>query len=279
MLKRILIALAGTPYTETAIRMAVELAQRHNASLTGVTVVDINRLRNVGPVPVGGGEEARQLREKRLELTRERVEEALERFDTACRAAQVEHQVLHEERQEPYDYMVSQARYHDLVVMGLRGLFDYGVTDHDPDPSLNLIHLIQGGVRPILAVTPKYRPPKRVWIAYSGSMASATAMRQFVQFHWDSKLEIGLAMFGDDPQRGKRLLHHAAKYCRAHGLSPETMYFAEPPKKRLLAEAAAWQADLIVMGNCGKSVLMSRLLGDTMLNTARNTEIPLFLSQ
>jgi len=279
MLKRILIALAGTPCTEPAIRMAVKLAQRYNASLTGVTVVDINRLRNVGPVPVGGGEEARQLREQRLALTRERVEEVLEHFDMACRDAQVEHLVLREERQEPYDYMVSQARYHDLVVMGLRGLFEYGVADSESDSSLNLIQLLQGGVRPILAVTPEYRPPNRVWIAYSGSMASATSMRQFVQLLGDGKPEIGLAMFGDDPQRGKRLLHHAEKYCRAHGLLPETMYFAESPKKRLLAEAVAWHADLIVMGNCGKSVLMSRLLGDTMLGTTRNTEIPLFLSQ
>ena len=35
MIKRILVGLAGTPYTDTAIRRAVELAKVHEAELTG----------------------------------------------------------------------------------------------------------------------------------------------------------------------------------------------------------------------------------------------------
>ena len=66
MIKRILLGLGGTPFTDVAIERAVELAKVHDALITGVTVVDIKQLTQVGPVPLGGGAYAAKLREKRL---------------------------------------------------------------------------------------------------------------------------------------------------------------------------------------------------------------------
>ncbi len=54
MIKHILVALSGTPYTPIAVERAIELAQIHGASVTGVTVVDLKTLSDVGPVPLGG---------------------------------------------------------------------------------------------------------------------------------------------------------------------------------------------------------------------------------
>ena len=53
MIKRVLVALSGTPFNESAIHHAVDIATRHEAAVTGVTVVDLAKLANVGPVPVG----------------------------------------------------------------------------------------------------------------------------------------------------------------------------------------------------------------------------------
>lgn len=39
-MKRILVGLAGTPYTPVAIRRALELAQQHQAEVTAVTLMD-----------------------------------------------------------------------------------------------------------------------------------------------------------------------------------------------------------------------------------------------
>ena len=40
MIRRILVGLGGTPYTSVGIQRAVELASRHEAGLTGVTLID-----------------------------------------------------------------------------------------------------------------------------------------------------------------------------------------------------------------------------------------------
>ena len=55
MIKRILLGLGGTPFTDVAIQRVVELAKAHDALITGVTVVDTQQLSQVGPVPLGGG--------------------------------------------------------------------------------------------------------------------------------------------------------------------------------------------------------------------------------
>ncbi len=58
----------------------LSLRRLHGALITGVTVVDIKQLKQVGPVPPGGGIYAARLREKRLTITEERIETAIERL-------------------------------------------------------------------------------------------------------------------------------------------------------------------------------------------------------
>ena len=53
MIKRILLGLGGTPYTTVAIQRAVELAKRFEAEITGVTVLDVERLTNVSGLRQG----------------------------------------------------------------------------------------------------------------------------------------------------------------------------------------------------------------------------------
>jgi hypothetical protein len=40
-----------------------------------------------------------------------------------------------------------------------------------------------------------------------------------------------------------------------------------------------WQADVIAMGNSARSVLLKKVLGVTLLETFRYTQIPSFLAQ
>ena len=109
MIKRILVGLSGTEYTPSAVRRGVELAQAHDAELGGVSVIDYDRLSRVGPVPLGAGHYAKELREQRVEQARGRMEQAIARFADECSAAGVKHQVYREEG-EPFSQMISLAR-------------------------------------------------------------------------------------------------------------------------------------------------------------------------
>ena len=275
MIKRILVGLGDVESSGAATQQGVELAKRHGAEITAVTVVDHNRLDNVGPVPIGGGGAARQLREYRRKITRDAIEKAIGHFKLACNEAGIRFRLICEEG-EPFDRMISAARYHDLIITGLEHLFEHGVIDEPPD---ELVRLVECGVRPLLAVGGVSRPVHKALIAYSGSMESAKAMRRFCQLRIWPDVKLRIVTF--DGARGdpEKLLADAAAYCGAHGLQAETEQSADAARDGLLEHARQWDTDLIVLGNSARSLLMKKLFGQTALHVITNTDRPLFLSQ
>jgi nucleotide-binding universal stress UspA family protein len=275
MIKRILVALSGTPYTKAAIQHALELADHHKATVTGVTDVDLAKVANVGPVPMGGGAAAHDLMEHRLKLTEEQVEKTIESFHQACDAAGVEGNVVRE-RGNPYDALISVWRYHDIVVAGLRGLFEYGVL-HEPDDVL--LRLISKGVRPIVAVARQFRPVRRALVAYNGSMESAKALKRFVQMSLWRDMTLKIVCFDKPHGKPDQLLDDSAEYCLAHGYEVETEHVRGSPNEELLPHAQKWKADVIVMGSSSRARLIQHLLGDTTLYALGAAEIPLYMSR
>ena len=51
------------------------------------------------------------------------------------------------------------------------------------------------------------------------------------------------------------------------------------PNQGILDEAEQWDADIIVMGNSHKNLLLRRVLGETVLHVIKNSDKALFLGQ
>jgi nucleotide-binding universal stress UspA family protein len=275
MIKRILVGLGSTPFAAIATQRAIELAQRHRATLTGVTIVDPERLAHVGPVPSGARDAVQKFREPRIKVTQEQVEASVKMFESACADGGVNYTVRRETGAS-FDLIISRARYNDLMIFGLRGLFDYGAVDEPRDA---LTRLITEGVRPIIAVSQRFREIRRVLIAYSGSMESAKAMKRFTQLRLWPNVTLKIVHYGKDTDEAKQLLTDAAHYCRSHGFETEVQHFTGSVREQLLKHAAEWQTDLIVMGNSARRVLIHHVIGNTTLHVIRNADLPLFLSQ
>lgn len=275
MIRRILVGLAGTTYTPVAIQRAVKLAKTHNAEVTGVTVLDRKTVlcEGVGMLKAANRE---AIRVERMEIAQSQIEQAVSDFREACQTAGIKHQLI-EESGDPFTALISLARYHDLMVFGLRSVFEYNFLVDDPESLL--IRLVSAGVRPMLAVSETFRPVSRVVIAYSGSMESAKAMKHFVQMRlWpDAKLRI--LTFHQSSEQAAELLRQAEEYCNVHGFDVCHDTTSGDPGSLLLPASNLWKADMIVMGNSSRSVLLRKILGDTLLSTLRNSQIPLFLSQ
>ncbi len=276
MIKRILLGLGGTPFTDVAIERAVELAGVHGALITGVTVVDTKRLKQVGPIPPGGEAYAARLREKRLTITEERIETAIEQFKKKCDESNIPAKIEREDG-DPFESMIEHARYNDVTIFGLKSLFDYGFS---MEPRDALIRLVSQGVRPIIAVSPKFRPIRNVLIAYSGSMESAKAMRRYVQLNPWHNVRLRIVHFGNRDDRTEKLLKDASAYCRDHGFPNETeLVDRQSARENLIEYAQQNDMDLIVMGNSIRNLLFRHLLGDTVLNAILQSDRPLFLAQ
>jgi len=274
MIKRILIGLAGTTYTPVAIQRAIALAQAHDAEVTGVTVLDARRVRSLGKA--APHQDAEAIHSHRKTITEALIAHSVSEFETACKEANIKYRVV-EETGDAFTKLVDLGRYHDLMVFGLRSVFEYDfMVGH---PVALLIRLVGAGVRPLLAVSEKYRSISRVVIAYSGSMESAKAMKRFVQMRLWPGVELRVVTFHSSDDKARELAQGAEEYCRAHGY--RVSHQTNPGEARILLLAAAtlWQADMIVMGNSARSVLLRNVLGDTLLNVLHDTTIPLFLAQ
>lgn len=276
MMKRILVGLAGTTYTPVAIERAVALAKAHDAEVTGVTILDANRIRSLGGTVLPPWEDADAIRKQRRVVTEDHIAQSIRDFEAACATTGVKHSVV-EENGDPFSRLVDLARYHDLMVFGVRSVFEWDF--HAGDPESLLIRLVAAGVRPLIAESEKFRPISRVLIAYNGSMESAKAMKRFVQMRLWPGASLKIVTFHPSDDKAYELMRAAEDYCRSHGHSVCHQSNPGDPKVLLLAAATLWQADMIVMGNSARSVLLRKVLGDTLLGTLRDTQIPLFLAQ
>lgn len=91
-------------------------------------------------------------------------------------------------------------------------------------------------------------------------------MKRFVQLRlWpDAKLKI--VNFQRSEDKARQLLHDASEYCRAHGFHVQWDSNPGSPKDFLLPMATLWQADMLVLGNSARSLLLKRLIGETALH-------------
>jgi monovalent cation/proton antiporter MnhG/PhaG subunit len=116
-LKTLTVALLSRTDSAAATRVAIDLAVRHGAAVTTVTHVDVRRLSNVGPVPIGGLWYAERLRASRIAQARGATERALGAFEAAALEAGVPYRARHcEERLDGLLAELSMTS--DLIVFG-----------------------------------------------------------------------------------------------------------------------------------------------------------------
>jgi len=275
VIKRILVGLGPMPSASSEVTHAIGLAQTHGAELTAITVVDVERLTSVGPVPLGGGASARELADYRVSQAKKRIEEEIHAFEAACQTAGVTFSVKRETG-NPFDLLIAHWRYHDLTILSLSSIFEHGVIE-DPDDAVT--RLISEGVRPILTTTGEHRPVRRALVAYNGSMHSADAFKRFARLKAWPDAEIRIVCFDGGVPEAATLVEDAAAYCRAHGYSPVSAQVTPgAPRDRILQTADEFEADVIVMGNSLRSLLARSVFGDTALYVLRNSPLPLFLA-
>ena len=226
---------------------------------------------------MGGEHAADKLHKHKIVVTKEQIEEVISKFESACAEDGIKYQVKLEERKNPFDLMISLARYHDLMIFGLQSLFEYGISVENTKDLL--VRLVSAGVRPIIAVSDEFRSIQKALIAYSGSMESAKTMKRFIQLHLWPDVKIKIVTFQSSEDKAQRLLFDASEYCRAHGFAVETESNPGVPKDLLLPMATLWQADMIVLGNSLRNLLVKRLFGETALHIIRNADRQLFLCQ
>ena len=124
----VVLALAKGPQMQAAVRQAIVLARERNVELCGIAIIDVPRLCNVGPVPIGAGWHAQQMRERRIRLARQAAADVIEQFEEMARRSGVRWVVRLEEGR-PAKILSRLSQSACTLAVAPVGWFDQGVLD------------------------------------------------------------------------------------------------------------------------------------------------------
>lgn len=284
MIKRILLALDLDIDTPVATRYAIKMAERFDASLTGLAVVDTKNINEkVGVGGIGTIYYADMLRKQMTDESRQQAGMLLDEFKTMVDKSEIKH-AAHMEEGVPYQRIIEDMKYHDLLVIGRESHFFYNRPQKETD---TLANIVKNSSAPTLMVTESYKPVNNVVIAHDGSTASARAIQWFVQLQpYGKKISINLINVcnvnnEEEKDKGRLKLHLAADLLKAHNyknINQELLPDEASNADVIIDYVRQVQGDLVVLGAHSVSAMQRLAFGSTTHEMVQNSPVPLFLS-
>ena len=281
-LKDILVHVDDARGNEARLRLAIELARRNDAHLTGLFViepVDIAML----AAPIGPDvaalatldaiqEEHRAARRALADRLAATFRGATERAGIAAEWRLAEGAVT--------DLVILNARYADLAILGQIDPENPGVSAPSPEA------VLLGSGRPILVVPyigAGETVGRRVLAAWSASREASRALNDALPLLEDAETVI---VFSVNPARGiagegELPAADIALHLARHGIKAEAAYAVADDigvGDVLLSRAADLGSDLMVMGGYGHSRLREIVLGGATRTVLRHMTVPVLLS-
>jgi nucleotide-binding universal stress UspA family protein len=283
MIKRILVTLDPDEDTPIATEYAIGMAKEHDSALTGLAVVDTQ---HISSYVKGGGigtiYYVEQLRKHLRKESREIAADLITQFKEFTEVEGVQH-VESVQEGVPFQRIIEDMKYHDLVVTGREPHFFYNRSDQETD---TLARMVKKGMAPVFVCSSVHKEiDGPILLAYDGSDPSARTIHWFAQQKpFGTDLPVYLCHVPKEDTEKKRdegdlLLRLMGKYLKAHGF--EDRHFritnAGEPSKRLLDVADEIGASLVVAGAHSVSAVQRLAFGSTTYDLLTKSPIPLLL--
>ena len=262
MIKRVLVGVCQSPAQNDMASLAVAIAQNAGASVTGLAVVDADRIAPVSPAVTGVYSSQIKQRESELAAARDQANVHMAPLRQAVEAAGVP---FHEMKLEgdSADVLQDAWRFQDLFLMANR---PWPPGERTAMQVTAVLRLIASGVRPVIAVPPgAAAAPKTVMVAMSGSLECAKSMKNLLQMNiWpDASLHLVTSAPVKTGEPAEQLLEHAAAFAQSYGRETSTQIIDRPADRTgaLLGAAEEVGAEAIVIGSSYKRFLAVQRFG------------------
>ena len=270
---KILLGLDGSAYAQAAIEYACQLALRHNATITGVAIIDQPGIQSSsGPVPVGAAHYDVQREDQQLEETGEKAKAILDDFARICDDREI-NAVLHADTGRPFSEIIEESKFHDFIVIGKRTFFEYSANETYG----TLERILKNGLTPVLAVPDSVRDIKKVLVAYDNSVPASKAVHMFLLLNIWNACDITLLTVNDDSETAQGLLGNLGEFFESYGITPNLATRSGHPDTAVKSYIAENDIDMLVMGAYGRKSVREFFVGSVTQHLIQETTIPLFL--
>ena len=282
MIKRILIPLDPSPYTETATKIGCAVARQQGAELTGLVVLDIPGIeKSIGMVPLGGLYYAERLEKQKEREARDRIQSLLSRFKETCEKAGVAHREA-ELQGSPSERILGESMFYDAVIVGLRTFYQFETSD---SPGDSLEEILDHAITPVYGVPERFSLPVvpeekiKVLIPFDGSLPSARALHRFAQLAVPDAMEVVLLMSDPDREKADSYLDRAEAYLKAHAVSDVKKEWTSQEIIQAVDDHYLDWATMVVVGAHAKAGLFDFMVGSLTRYLIEKAEKPVLIGQ
>lgn len=280
MIKRILLPLDSSAYTDYALKFAISVAKYHDSEITGLVILDIPGIeKSVTPVTQGAIHYVEKLEPQKEKQVEELIEKLLTKFRKACQESGTRYQEAHLQG-SPSERILAESIYYDAVVIGLRTYFHFGTSQKSGN---SIINMLSNSLTPIYAIPQKYEMPSlestklKILITISDFFSSARALQRFVQVAIPESVEISMIAGTKNEDTGLFHLNQAEQYLNTHGFKVLSKEWTSRKLSDVIDEKYIGKIDIIVIGNDLKKGLLSVFANNVIKNMAKLNRIPLLI--
>lgn len=275
-LKKILVPIDSSIYTEGATETACRIALAHEAQLFGVAVLDSPEIRS-SVIPAIGPYYPMMMDAVKAKMNHAEqiLQESLDRFAKICANAGVTH-VETEYEGIPAQTLLQSSIFHDLLVMGLETSFHFETRSGRGD---TLDKLLDRTATPVLAVpSTGMDDPEKVTIAFDGSFGASRALRDFIIFGRPFQPEITVVTAALPEENSRFLLENAKALLESHGFQNVKTCASDAPVEKTFTDELVESSDLIVAGIHSRRRFKDIFVGSFTKHLIRECNTALFLS-
>jgi nucleotide-binding universal stress UspA family protein len=275
VLSSLLVALDGSPYSETASMLAREWAARYGARLLGLGVLDEPSITGGEPVPMGASAYKKERDEVRMVEAHRRLLEFLTEFRARCTAEGVTATVL-EDIGDPSDRIIREAQRCDAVILGRETHFHFETQDK---PDATLAEVLRGCARPVVIVPRELPEGRGVIVAYSGGREAARTLQTFQLLGLADGEDIDVVTIHRDQAEAVALAGLAGDFLTAHD-APHRLHpiaTSAAVADVLLEEVHRRAPRLLVMGAHGHHPLRDLFATSVTRAVLRACPVPVFV--
>ncbi|MCY3553190.1 MAG: universal stress protein [Candidatus Poribacteria bacterium] len=270
---KILLGLDGSSYAEAAIEYACQIALNHNATITGVAIIDEPGIQSSsGPVPIGGTHYDVKLEDQLLEETQAEAKAILDNFARICDERKI-NAILHTDIGSPVSELIEESKFHDFIVIGKQTSFEYDTNETYG----TLERVLKNGLIPVLAVSDSVREIKNVLVAYDNSIPASKVVHMFLLLGIWGACDITLLTVNNDAAAAQELLGNLGGFFESYGIKPTLATRSGHPDTVVKSYIAENDIDMLVMGAYGRRSVREFFVGSVTYHLIHETEIPLFL--
>jgi nucleotide-binding universal stress UspA family protein len=282
VIRRILIPLDPSPYSDSALRLGCIIAKEYNAEVTGLVILDIPGIdHSIGPVPIGGIHLAEKLEKEKKEEARVRIDELLKKFRTKCKKEGVSCQEA-QRQGSPSEQILNESIYFDLLIIGLRTYFHFETSEKYGS---SLTTLLKQSVTPIYGVPKNLhlmtKPDRKlkVLVAFDGSPLAARAMQRFSLLVNPDLYEITLLNSSDKKEEGEEILSRAEEYLNYHNITNIKKVWTNDAIIDVIKNDYYDEMDGFVVGAHSRDGIFDFLVGSLTKFLVKSAKKPVFIGQ